>query len=925
MLNRRAMRCLVVLMGGLGLVGLILSGCGGTGSPGSGGGALDPTPPDDGPGTGGPVTLAQTEFRVNVTTGEVTVTPADTGEVSTQAVLGGDALVYTSSRLLDQGGSPGRRVLEVRLTNRSGEALGSDRGIRVLFGDILANDDVPSVSSYVTVSTVTQMASGYDPWSIAVAPDGSFFVGTETSRIYRVYWNGGNPTSSASYTANAIFTGAGAADGSYGIIQGLTITDNGVIYASCSDHVILRGVFLGGDPRLVASYAWDVIAGSEGTANSTDGSGDLARFSSPTGICLDETGAVIVSDYSNHRLRRVSLTGADPDAATDWTVSTIAGSASGFEDAVGSTALFQNPYDVAADPTVSDAFFVADYNNSAVRRVTFDGSDRDDAADYTVTTIAGDDSATSHEGSGEEAELDEPRGIVVDEGGTIYVTQEPDVAGEAAVQRVRYTGSGDRDDRTRYVLEDVVDGGYGDTDGAGNVAEMRMPTGIVVGQDGALYVADQHSNNRTVRRVTAPPATITDGNEPPGNANGSPTVSLVEPTGVMPGGVKYIAYRALTDDDSAIEDWNFNIPEGVHTFRFTVRALADTEHAAYPQRYEGEVVTLAGVAGATGCVDGPVSIARFYSPRFAAVGGGGAIFVSDDLNHRIRRIDPEDGEVTTIAGREAAHVNGTGAVARLNRPQGLCYAGNAVLFVADTLNHTIRRLAEPSDGDPGEATNYTLYTIAGSGSAGYGDGSGAVAQFSSPTDVAALDGRTVFVADQNNNCIRRLTLEGADPDLRSEWNVTTLAGTTSAGTADGTGTSARFNRPGALAISRSGYLYVYDFGSNRIRKVSPAGEVTTLVSAGLTGDGDVAVDDADTVYISDAGAGEILRLRAGGSLEILAGTGTVGDDDGPASTATFSSPWGLYLGLDGTLVIVDSGGSTIRTLERSIVSKSPSG
>ena len=262
----------------------------------------------------------------------------------------------------------------------------------------------------------------------------------------------------------------------------------------------------------------------------------------------------------------------------------------------------------------------------------------------------------------------------------------------------------------------------------------------------------------------------------------------------------------------------------------------------------GVVTTFAGLAGTPGSVDGTSTAARFNAPSCVAMDSGGNVFVADTGNHAIRKITSE-GVVTTLAGLAGTPgaTDGTGSVARFSGPISLAVDAWSNVYVADTGNHTIRRIT-PSG---------VVTTVAGSvGTSGFVDGAGTAALFHSPQGVAVdaanntyvyVDGSNVshyayaaniYVADTVNNTIRKIT---ATPAFDASGNMTSTAYATStlAGSAgisgfnDGTGTSARFNGPSSLAVDVSGNVKLADTGNLTIRQITSEGVVTTL--AGLTG------------------------------------------------------------------------------------------
>jgi sugar lactone lactonase YvrE len=308
----------------------------------------------------------------------------------------------------------------------------------------------------------------------------------------------------------------------------------------------------------------------------------------------------------------------------------------------------------------------------------------------------------------------------------------------------------------------------------------------------------------------------------------------------------------------------------------------------------GTVATLAGSAqlevngqNAESNVDGTGRSARFSGPAAVATDAAGNVYVADSGNRTIRKVTSA-AVVTTLAGqaRLAGSEDGPGTSARFAYPEAVATDGKGSLYVTDGGNHTIRKIT--ADG-----TNWVVTTLAGlARSPGSADGVGTDARFNDPCGIAVDGAGNIYVADQGNNIIRKVALVGTN------WVVTTLAGMAgSYGSVDGTGSEARFNYPGGVAVDSAGNVYVADFGNCTIRKITPAGAVTTLAGlAGKSGTADgtgsdgrfslpssVAVDKSGNVYVADSGNHTIRKITAAGVVMTLAGSsGNAGAIDGTA-------------------------------------------
>jgi len=307
----------------------------------------------------------------------------------------------------------------------------------------------------------------------------------------------------------------------------------------------------------------------------------------------------------------------------------------------------------------------------------------------------------------------------------------------------------------------------------------------------------------------------------------------------------------------------------------------------------------------TGLVSGTPTVAGNFSVNLTATNAGG----TKNATLAMVVFPAPVVTVTTLAGSgSAAFADGNGTSASFNSPTRLAVDGNGTLFIADTNNNRIRRIS---------ATGI-VSTLAGSSAAGYVDGQGISANFNNPNGTALDANGNIYVADHNNHRIRKISASG---------NVTTLAGSGSAGSADGQGTSASFNYPNALALDMSGNVYVADTWNHRIRKITANGTVTTLAGSGSAGFADgqgtsasfsaptaVAIDGTDNIYVADFSNNRIRKISPSGNVTTLAGSGNAGFANGQGSSATFNGPQGIGVDSNGFIYVGDANNHRIRKI-----------
>jgi len=608
----------------------------------------------------------------------------------------------------------------------------------------------------------------------------------------------------------------------------------------------------------------------------------------------------------------------------------FAGNASGAgsADGTGAAASFTSPAGVATDSAGN--VYVADFNNETIRKITPAGP---------VTTLAGTAGVEgSADGTGAAARFRSPTGVAADSVGNVYVAD----GDNNTIRKITPAG-------VVATLAGTA-GVSGSADGTGAAASFNYPASFATDSAGNVYVAD--ANNNTIRKIT-PTGLVTtlagtagvsgsaDGtgaaasfNSPSGVATDTAgnvyvadtlnfTIRAITPTGVVTTLAGTAPVKGWADGTGAAA--RFNLPTSVATDSAGNVYVADANpDIPYPPLKEGGdtirkitpagvVTTMAGTPGAWGSTDGTGAAARFYDPTGVATNSGGDVYVADTLNNTIRKITPA-GVVTTLAGASSVSgsTDGTGAAALFYYPQGVATDSAGNVYVADSLNDTIRRITP----------NAVVTTLAGTaGVQGSADATGSAARFNYPTSVATDNAGNLYIADAGNNTIRKITSGGG---------VTTLAGRAGVqGSADGSGSTALFSGPVGVATDNAGNVYVADASNSTIRKITPTGVVTTLAgTAGATGSADgtgtaarfslpqgVATDGAGNLYVSDGANNNIRKITPAGVVTTLAGTaGVEGSADGTGAAASFWAPQGLATDNVGDVYLADRGNNTIRKI-----------
>ncbi|UOE36798.1 hypothetical protein MTP16_25310 (plasmid) [Hymenobacter monticola] len=549
--------------------------------------------------------------------------------------------------------------------------------------------------------------------------------------------------------------------------------------------------------------------------------------------------------------------------------------------------------------------YVADTNNNRIRRVRPDGQ---------VSTLAGSGEVGTTDGPAATARFTNPTAIAVDARGTVYVT----------------------DNYSQAIRKITPDGQVSTLPGLGHLvapgAGVSSFSSLAVDAAGTLYVADKPQDS--IYKITAAGvASALPGSRPAGHfpSKGDTVVTLRRPAAVAVGNDGSV-YVAGASDMRICRIWPSGRvrvlagkPEfkaayrGVRTEHFRPNGLAvaanGTVYVADAGRNaihqilpNGQVSTLSYVAhsapGAPRYAFGPGTAAHIASPWGLTRAADGSLYVVAHDDHRITRLSP-DGQLGTLAGAgEVTRVDGPGPTARFREPFGVAVAPGGTVYVADGDNHCIRKITPEG----------AVSTLAGACEAGFADGAGAAARFTRPLGVAVGPGDTVYVADTGNHRIRKISPRG---------QVSTLAGSGQRGLANGTGPAARFTRPTGVAVAANGAVYVAD-SADCIRRIAPNGRVGTAVdltpwreppgnAEGRVAPFGVAIARDGTLYITGSLTARVYKVTPKGKVSILAGCGPHCDPyEEPSGAPSFRNPIGVAVAPDGSLYVTDPVNNAVR-------------
>ena len=771
------------------------------------------------------------------------------------------------------------------------------------------------------------------PSGVAVDSGGNVYVADSGNHCIRKISASG-AVSTLAGAGGAGFSDGPAASAQFNAPLAVAAAGGQVYVADTGNHAI----------RVIAADGSVFTLAGNGSAGFFDGAGGSAQFASPTGIAVDGSGIAYVADRNNHRIRRIdsagqvsSLAGSGIAGLANFPASALypatsarfnlpvgialASDGSVFvteegnldvrtlvRAAVPTIAMgLVNPPQAAPGLAIQSSALQSLYPQTPYYFRVKATNDRGTASGIVLSFTTPLQQILVHDGASTAAAVLSD-GQTLEFGGTPFntpvtraVTLENTGNYVLTIQNVQFVaGSGVL---AAWTLVNPVAANSAVPPGGSATFSVQIQNASAgsFGLDLAVTSSDVHSPSLTYHlhgTVLAPPtlAAVT--------AMASGTTVALGAT-VNPNGSDTKMWFEISPDPQFSGVWVSTLAgstpgyaEGIGTaaqFRLPAGLAADalgnvyvadpSEHRIRKVAPDGASSTVAGT-GVAGFVNGSsndaTSPARFNAPAGLAIAADGTLFVTDSQNHCIRAVSAT-GTVTTFSGfGSAGFTDGAGTGARFNTPLGMAIDAAGNLYVADSLNHRIRKVAP--DG--------SVSTLAGTGAPGSLDGVANAAQFNSPSAIAVSATGIVYVTEAGKHSVRRIQTNGTNVVVD-----TFVGSAATAGSGNGTGTAATFSSPAGLGVDASGNLYVADTGNHRIRKITAVGVVTTYAGAGvqglLDGFGTAAKFDSPvSLAVSSAGAvwvGEITHATVRGivSTSVLSPviTGLTGSVGLPVSTA----------------------------------------
>ena len=749
------------------------------------------------------------------------------------------------------------------------------------------------------------------PISVAVDTEGNVYIAdVNNHRIRRVRVDGIITTFAGTGSPGFSGDGGPATAAQLNAPRGVAVDGAGNVYIADTSNYRIRKVGTDGAITTFAGNGVGTYAGDGGPATA-------ASLNWPLGsVAFDGAGNVYIADHKNHRIRRVDAAGI---------ITTFAGNGVGTysgDGGLATEASLRYPIDLAMDDTGN--LYIADYNNERIRRVSPDGI----ITTYAGTGVAGylgdggpATDARLYRPHG--VDLDTAGSLYIADQFNHRIRR---VTPDGLIGTVAGTGtagfSGDGGDATAALLNQPLDVAIGPEAEiyivdrwnerirrvSGGPAIQLSPTALAFGETAVGAVSEKTLTILNTGGSAVFVTAITIGGPDAPEFSVNPTVGEIAPGTNLPVTVAFTPTSA--GPKSATMSIDHSAPGSPSSVTLSGTGVVPGS-VAIINTFAGN-----GVAGYSG--DGGAAVAASLNyPISVGVDAEGNVYIADVNNHRIRRVRV-DGIITTFAGTGSPGFSGDGGpatAAQLNAPRGVAVDGAGNVYIADTSNYRIRKVG----------TDGAITTFAGNGVGTYaGDGGPATAaSLNWPLGSVAFDGAgNVYIADHKNHRIRRVDAAGIITTFAGN-GVGTYSGD------GGLATEASLRYPIDLAMDDTGNLYIADYNNERIRRVSPDGIITTYAGtgvAGYLGDGGPATDarlyrphgvDLDTagsLYIADQFNHRIRRVTPDGLIGTVAGTGTAGfsGDGGDATAALLNQPLDVAIGPEAEIYIVDRWNERIR-------------
>jgi len=673
------------------------------------------------------------------------------------------AQTYTISTVVGSGmnghGGDGGPSADAELTSPCGIAIDSAGNIYIA-DDGINTDCIRKINTKGIITTIIGGRSddfplddddvidelNY-PTAIAIDKKGAIYIADKTNnRIRKLNTDGSVVTIAGNGKIGNSGNGDPATDATFKHPTGIAVDDSGNVYIADANNNCIRKVNSKGIISIFAGTGATGYSGDKGTATT-------ATLNYPNSVCTDALGNVYIADEGNNCIRKVA----------SGIITTIAGNGKqGFsgDEKLATDAELSRPACAAIDKAGN--IYIADWGNNRVRKVDASGI---------ISTIAGNGKPgySGDGGTATNAELITPCIVCIDASGNIYVSD----YGNHRIRKISAKGT----------ISTIAGNGaqnYFGNNGPATAAELFYPSGVAVDKAGNIYSADKE-----VHRIH--------------KTNNQGIISIIAGNG----------NKGYKGDGSPSEAAMISAPSGLFTDAQGNLYITDLgNHCIRKIDTKGIITTVAGNGQKGFSGDGgPATSATMDFPYDVTIDTKGNMYIADYANQRIRKINSK-GIISTIAGNGERGYTGDGGPATkatLNFPAGIDVDAAGNIYVSDQNNNCIRKIG---------ATG-TISTIAGDGKSSYaGDGGSATqAELNAPIGIKVDADGNIYIVDSGNNCVRMINAQGIISTITGDGK----AGHKGNG---GDAKNAELNSPYGIAIDSAGNIYIADQNNNEIRKLT---------------------------------------------------------------------------------------------------------